>query len=335
MPYELQTGRNPQGLGRGILVWPAEGIEAGDWTAAIWRSPELAKAAREFATNPDMRTIRGHGYSCEATLQMMDKKNFVPATPGSPGRFPIISSKSADGQTTIRSAPDAEWQPTNPDEEQRILNGGTYPQVDKLLQKAGHLLITSGQNTSTARMTAIADDDKYVGRGWLPITGPNPQAAKAIAVFLNSTAGRIQLLCNAGRTLAYPQYNPVSLESIRIPNIKDASIRQTLAACYKRTRQMVVPQFRDGECEVRRLWDEAVAAACGWSTSELARLRALLHAEPHVRGLGYNQYADELETEGQCHGAGLRQTLQPTSWERKKSGAMSKRSDRHWCLPAR
>ena len=27
----------------------------------------------------------------------------------------------------------------------------------------------------------------------------------------------------------------------------------------------------------------------------LARLRQLLHQEPHVRGLGYNQYADELE----------------------------------------
>ena len=61
-----------------------------------------------------------------------------------------------------------------------------------------------------------------------------------------------------------------------------------------RRRDTVVPQFRDGECAVRRLWDEAAAAALGWDARELANLRRLLHQEPHVRGLGYNQYADEI-----------------------------------------
>ena len=60
---------------------------------------------------------------------------------------------------------------------------------------------------------------------------------------------------------------------------------------------MVVPQYRDGECEVRRLWDEAVAEAMGWDAEELTRLRLLLHQEPHVRGLGYGQYADEIDIE--------------------------------------
>ena len=75
----------------------------------------------------------------------------------------------------------------------------------------------------------------------------------------------------------------------------DARIRSILAACWERTKDMEVPQFRDGECAVRALWDEAVAAAMGWEARELARQRALLHNEPHVRGLGYNQYADEPE----------------------------------------
>ena len=56
-----------------------------------------------------------------------------------------------------------------------------------------------------------------------------------------------------------------------------------------------MPQFRDGECEVRRLWDEAVAEATGWDPEELARLRELLSKEPHVRGLGYNQFSDAIE----------------------------------------
>ena len=278
-----------------VSYWPAEHMEKGDWTPAIWRSPELAKAARKFAEHPDMRTIREHGYSCEATLQMMDKKNFIPAEPNVVGTFPIISSKGAHGQTTIRSTPDAEWQPTNRDEEQRILNGGTYPQVDKLLAKAGHLLVTSGQAPSTARVSAIADDNRYVGRGWLPVTGPDPEAAKAVAIFINSTAGRLQLLRNAGRKIAFPQYNPKPIENIRIPNVEDARIRQILAKCWERTSDIQVPQFQDGECQVRRLWDEAVAHAMAWDADELTSLRELLNREPHVRGLGYNQYADELD----------------------------------------
>ncbi len=136
---ECLLGQISNGWGE-VSQWPAERMAEGDWTPAIWRSPQLAEAARNFASHQDMRTIREHGYSCEATLQMMDKKNFVPATPGNMGSFPIIDSKGADGQKTIQSTPDAEWQPTNPDEEERVLNDGVYPQVQRLLQKAGALL---------------------------------------------------------------------------------------------------------------------------------------------------------------------------------------------------
>ncbi len=95
--------------------------------------------------------------------------------------------------------------------------------------------------------------------------------------------------------MEFPQYNPEPLEGIRIPDPRNARIRNTLADCWERTKDIEVPQFRDGECEVRRLWDEAVAEAMSWDPAELARLRHLLHNEPHVRGLGYNQYADEPE----------------------------------------
>ena len=71
---------------------------------------------------------------------------------------------------------------------------------------------------------------------------------------------------------------------------------------------MEIPQFRDGECEVRRLWDEAVAEAMGWDAAELALLRELLHPEPHVRGLGYGQYAVCRRSRADGH-----RTFQPTS----------------------
>ena len=65
----------------------------------------------------------------------------------------------------------------------------------------------------------------------------------------------------------------------------------------KPSQAIEVPQFRDGECRVRSLWDEAVVEALGWDAAELSRLRELLHNEPHLRSLGYEQYADELDGE--------------------------------------
>lgn len=41
---------------------------------------------------------------------------------------------------------------------------------------------------------------------------------------------------------------------------------------------MPVPQFRDGECHVRQLWDFAVCAALGLDEADIAGLRKLLHA---------------------------------------------------------
>ncbi len=43
------------------------------------------------------------------------------------------------------------------------------------------------------------------------------------------------------------------------------------------------------------MWDAAVCAALDWDEDEIIALRKLLHEEPHVRGLGYGQYADEAD----------------------------------------
>ncbi len=144
-------------------------------------------------------------------------------------------------------------------------------------------------------LTAVAQQKLCVGTGWLPVPGVTLQQAKALAVFLNSTPGRLQLMRNAGKNITYPQYNPAASKVVRVPNVTDERTIEWLARCWEQTTETEVPQYRDGDCEVRRLWDEAVAEALCWDAAELERLRRLLHAEPHVRGLGYGQYADAVE----------------------------------------
>ena len=277
-----------------VSEWPAERMDAGDWTPAIWRSPEFARAATRFATHPALCAINAvPGLSVHATGRVL-RGSFEPAVHGASASFPILKSKGADGQTRIQSRPDEHWIPKDRDESRRLANGGTYSEVDKILQKAGYLLITTGHRTSTARLTATADDEGYVGNGWMPVAGLSSEEAKALAVFINSTSGRLQLMRNPGRQIPFPTYSAVEAGNIGIPNVEDDSIRRILADCWDRTKGIEVAQFSEGECEVRRLWDEAVADALGWDAEYLAHLRQLLHREPHVRGLGYNQYSDEL-----------------------------------------
>ena len=290
----------PQGLmanGWGeVLLWPAERMQAGDWTPAIWRSPMLAVAATRYANHTDLRTVRDTTKrSLPFTGRDLFRGAFERTDSSTLGSFGVLDSKAEDAQMTIQSRPDKFWIPKDRDEEERLLNGGTYLEVDRMLKKGGYLLVSAGQNSSTARLTATASSLKYVGNSWIPIPGLSGDESKAVAVFINSTPGRLQLMRGAGRTLIFPTYRPAAVEKIKVPNIKDERIRSVLTECWERTKDTVVPQFRDGECKVRVLWDEAVARAMDWDPKELARQRELLHLEPHVRGLGYNQYADEVE----------------------------------------
>lgn len=309
-----ETGTLPDGWGE-VSLWPAERVAAGDWTAAVWRSPELATAAAEFAEHDDLaalererrvvhktgptlgaqyraaaalrrlpqdgKSARTEGLAVHATGQAMrDDYNKQPTGDFEP--FPVLQSKGAEGQLRIEAHPDDEWEWKKP---------GTPP----ILEKAGHLLVSMGHGLSTARLTAVASDKRYVGQGWMPVTGMEAAQAKAGAVFLNSTPGRLLILRCPGKKLRFPFYNPAVWRDLPIPDLDDDRIRETLAACWEATRDTEVPQFRDGYCDVRRRWDEAVAEALDWDAGHLAELGELLAREPYVRGFAYGQYGDEVE----------------------------------------
>ena len=194
----------------------------------------------------------------------MLRGSFEPAATGAPGCFPILKSKGADGQSSLLSTPDEYWIPKVREKVVHRRDRVIHSKTAQILEKAGYLLITAGQDNRTARVTATASDAKYIGNGWMPITGLSPEEAKAVAVFVNSTAGRLQLMQSPGRKLDFPTYSAEEAGNIRIPDVEDEDIRRTLAVCWEQTRDKIVPQFRDGENEVRRLWDEAVADAMGW-----------------------------------------------------------------------
>ena len=281
---ESPPGQIPNGWGE-VSLWPADRMAVGDWTPAIWRSPRLAKAGADFALDPALIPLVSIPGCITHDGSRRVREYFDRSDEYDKKSIPILESKGAEGQRTIKSTPDGHW----------AFKKGRERQARHYLEWSSHLLITAGQRNNTARLTATASEAKYLGQTWFPVVGLSPDEAKAIAVFANSTPGRLQIMRDPGKTLAFPSYSPQATNNLKVPDIKNKHIRQSLADCWERTKDMEVPQFRDGECEVRRLWDEAVAETMGWEAADLAGLRMLLHSEPHVRGLGVNEYDDELE----------------------------------------
>ena len=205
-----------------VSEWPAERVRSGDWTAAIWRSRELAQSVSDFAP---LRGLEGIDANSIYQAGRRVSEFCTESSEAEDGSFPVLHSKGADGQTTIEGRPDSHYKPKDA-KDARCQRG-----VSNLLARASHLLITDGQDSSTARLTAVASKTKYVGVGWMPLAGYSPVEAKALSVFLNSTMGRNQLMRNAARKLSFPMYRPAAWANVRIPDVRDDRIRRILADC--------------------------------------------------------------------------------------------------------
>ena len=128
---ECQEGLMKDGWGV-VSHWPTERIESGDWTPAIWRSPELGEAASKFANDSALTAIKDiSGVFIHSTYQTL-LSNFSKCDAGATGAFPVLASKGAKGQSRITSTPDEYRTPKKTDEETVRLNGGIHPETKRM-----------------------------------------------------------------------------------------------------------------------------------------------------------------------------------------------------------
>ena len=107
-------------------------------------------------------------------------------------------------------------------------------------------MITAGQ-----RMDSAPGDgsrrrvrERGIGADWKPVPGMNESVAKAWAVYLNSTLGRIEIMRHRGKDLQYAIWRPRGLLRIQGPNPTESSQISVLAACYEATKRTRVDPVR-------------------------------------------------------------------------------------------
>ena len=100
------TGLLPDGWGE-VSEWPVERVEAGDWTAGVFRAPALAEAAFDIATHKSLLRMEDQNMVPSAVLlggaQM---RVYGRSDANAPGVFPLLYSKSAEAQLSIQGVPD-------------------------------------------------------------------------------------------------------------------------------------------------------------------------------------------------------------------------------------
>ena len=250
---------NPIPWGHERLVC-ARRMRAGDWSAAGWRSPELDEAAERIRRWPELRAMREID---GLTMHAPGHGVLVKPSGNERGEIWIINSRAETSQTRIEGVVDSHFvvkdgRKRRGKERQAYVHGRT----ERWQKQRGHLLISAGQNTQTSRVAAVAVEKPELGMRWKPLQGVTFEVAKAWAVWLNSTAGRIMTGCERGGTsLGYPTFVPEGLLNIRVPDPTNEKVIAALAREWERSREEVIPSYKEGYAEIRRQWDKVVEQA--------------------------------------------------------------------------
>lgn len=193
---------------------------------------------------------------------------------------PVVKSASESGQTRIRGRIDG-WAKRAPRQQDN------QRELDLLTAKAGRLLVANTQNASSGRLVAVAFPRPLVGYAWTPVRNVTTQDAQALVVWINSTIGRILLRKYASRSTHWPMYQPAAIKQLVVPNTTGKHwkrMRQPLLDAYRATKDKTVPQYRDSDTEVRRIWDHAAAKAAEVQPRTIDRWRRQIEVEPFVKG---------------------------------------------------
>ena len=263
-------------------TWPADLMIDGDWSPAVWAQFELAQAGRQIEELAGQLewTRLGQRFDVATTKQIVGQEKWDWCPENEAGEIPVARFTGMDAQTRISGRID---QYANRADQFRD-NEDVFRNLDK---KKSHLLVTNSQGSDTGRLTAIVMMDAAVGMGWTPVIGVCLEEARALAVYLNSTLGRIGMRRYGARKLSWPMYQPAAIEQFVVPDFcdKEGPRRMSiLCDAYNATCKMQVRSYRDGYDETRSQWDDAVAEACGIDRRWIGQLAQLLDNEPIVTG---------------------------------------------------
>ncbi len=264
-------------------------IERGDWFAVNFLSPYLVEAYRTLCeTSPasvptvpmsDLAEVGPEGRRIRDTYTQSDM-------PTQSGRRALWHHKT-DITQSMQAETDVYIEPK---ESKRHL-------ADSYWEQRSQMLLPHRLRLNVARVAGVMLPEQTVGSIWTPCRPHDPDMAKAICLYLNSTPGLLSLLgARDNRVPSYPSFSLDTLRSLPVPNFATlgAAERDLLSSWFDWLQNETLQPFPQmHEDPVRQQIDDAVTKALGLDPEWVATMRRELAREPSVTDRGHGIYPEE------------------------------------------
>lgn len=262
--------------GRSAL-WPAERIEAGDWSFANWYDFRLAEYAVELDGNEHLVPLGQIGAIVMPSPNF--SKVYEDAGTGEEADWPMFESASSDVVQMMRLHPTSAVQ----------VKANADLRYRKSIDKPTRTFLAFRVRGSTSRVLAFRSAMPALSTAFNGVADMSGLAYElAVVAFLNSTLGWLQVLNNRAFTLEYTRIKPKTAKQLKVPP-PDSPHIAALATAYEELAEQALAQNRDSVgCPVRIALDRVAAEAAGMPVGEVAEIRRRIATEPSVAGWNCN-----------------------------------------------
>ena len=256
----------------------ADRTERGDWYAVNFLSPFLTDAYRTL-TEANPGTVPWapliHLAEVGPEGRRVRDSYHQSALPTESGRRALWFHKTEITQSMLAEA-DVYIEPKD----------GKRHLADRYWEQRSDLLLPHRFRLNKMRVAAVMLPERVVGSIWTPCRPRDPDIAKALCLYLNSTPGILTFL--GGRDNKVPSYPSFSLDTLRSLPVPDFAAlesmsRDSLSSWFdwlKHEELLPLPTMH--EDPVRQQIDDAVTNALGLDLEWIATVRRELAHEPSV-----------------------------------------------------
>ncbi len=158
--------------------------------------------------------------------------------------------------------------------------------ADSYWEQRSDLLLAHRLRLNLARVAAVMLPERAVGSIWTPCRPKDPDIAKALCMWLNSTLGILALLGERdNRVPSYPSFSLDTLRSLPVPDFSDlgkAEAELLNSRFDEESEKVLLPFPHVHEDPVRQRIDNAVGEALSVDREWVAAVRRELAREPSI-----------------------------------------------------
>ena len=172
--------------------------------------------------------------------------------------------------------------------------------ADSYWEQRSQMLLPHRLWLPLARAAAVMLPERAVGSIWTPCRPHDPDIARALCLYLNSTPGLLSLLGQRdNRKPSYPSFSLDTLRSLPVPNFAalGAAERDLLSSWFGWLQNETLQPFPQmHEDPVRQQIDDAVVKALGLDPEWVATMRRELAREPSITDRGHGSHPEKASS---------------------------------------